>query len=571
MSRLVIEFPEFDESLLVSLYATFKSLARTRNELLKLRREAKSSANDELFLAARRLRERDQAEFAQYSAQEIILARAVEANLRNAAGRRLVHIVQLPPDKISTSPPRAAALVSDMPAAGLSSHEINNNKQPQRRRRHHHHHRSSSRDLVVDDDSDGSSDHSDEMQPRRPQPLPAQSSVVRADLPDNARKQSLPLTSRPSSTAVATDTDAASLNYSSTPVGLTNPIGENNCFLNVCIQSLYNLPSFRAALADASSRKHRCPPDCIICGLQSIFVQFAFGDSPQPVHRHVEHALRTGSLSGLSELPRSLLESFSGGGTVSENRAAAVPPTVVRNALAALYAPQGRFQLNKNDDAAEALDAILNEVHACTADADAATSINCCVAHSEFGMLVQEQSECGKCRAKSATATFMQFVHYVSASALRGAAHDVPDLKFEEILRQLACTSQQRCEPCNTLNFIEPSLLSRPRVLTLGFIWDSNNCASEDIGATLRVVTTTLDATAAFGGSKSQRYELRAMLAYYGLHYVAFARNPATNEWAMFDDARVRVLGARFSTVVTTVERARLQPLLLFYEQQSSK
>jgi hypothetical protein len=398
------------------------------------------------------------------------------------------------------------------------------------------------------------------MQPRRAQPRVASNGHHVADLPDNAsNNQSLPLTS--SSGA------ASALSYSATPVGLTNPIGENNCFLNVCIQSLYNLPSFRAALADAASRKHRCPPDCIMCGLQSIFAQFAFGDSPQPVHRQVEHALRNGSLSSLSSLPRSLLDSFIGGGVVTENRAAAVPPTVLRHALAALYAPQGRFQLQKNDDAAEALDAILNEVHACSGDEGATPTLSCCVAHSVFGMLVQEQSECSKCRSKSATATFMQFVHYVSASAVRGAARDVPDLRFEDIVRQLSCTSMQRCEPCDTMNFIEPTLLSRPQVLTLGFIWDSNSCSSADIAGTLRCVSTTLDASAAFGGAKAQRYELRAMLAYYGLHYVAFARNPATNDWAMFDDARVRILGAQFQTVAATMERARLQPLLLFYEQ----
>jgi len=36
----------------------------------------------------------------------------------------------------------------------------------------------------------------------------------------------------------------------------------------------------------------------------------------------------------------------------------------------------------------------------------------------------------------------------------------------------------------------------------------------------------------------------------------------------VFDDATVRVLGKPFDTVIATAARARLQPLLLFYERQ---
>lgn len=39
--------------------------------------------------------------------------------------------------------------------------------------------------------------------------------------------------------------------------GLQNRVGENNCFLNVCIQTLYYIPEFRSALDNASSRPHR--------------------------------------------------------------------------------------------------------------------------------------------------------------------------------------------------------------------------------------------------------------------------------------------------------------------------
>jgi hypothetical protein len=37
--------------------------------------------------------------------------------------------------------------------------------------------------------------------------------------------------------------------------------------------------------------------------------------------------------------------------------------------------------------------------------------------------------------------------------------------------------------------------------------------------------------------------------------------------WTVFDDSTVRVLSEQFRSVVTTAARARLQPLLLFYER----
>jgi len=98
-------------------------------------------------------------------------------------------------------------------------------------------------------------------------------------------------------------------------------------------------------------------------------------------------------------------------------------------------------------------------------------------------------------------------------------------------------------------------------------VWDSNSCSSDEIAATLECVDTTIDSSLALGAASGYRYALRCTLAYYGLHYVAFARNPSTQMWTVFDDSTVRVLSEQFRSVVTTAARARLQPLLLFYER----
>jgi hypothetical protein len=522
-----------------------------------------ASGDTERFAAAERSRQ----ELARAALRhEEVFALLAAANAKNVSARRTVG-VDLPPDALSTrskpvripiadahtplpplvaASPVAAPFVAPSATRSLSPTPVDDPNAD------------SDADSGGDDDNDErheSHDHSSHHHRRHRR----RARHSAADATPTTHKRA------------ALSSSTATLEYGQ-PKGLTNDVGDNNCFLNVIIQCLFHLPPFRAALAEASSRKHRCLQDCLLCGLQSIFSQFAFGDSPQPLHRQIEHAVRSPSLSAMIGLPRALVEQFTGA-SVQENTVAAVPPTALRQALAALYAPQGRFQLHRTDDATEAFDAILNELHTSIreepleAQTERADGVNCCVAHATFGMLIRERSECSKCHAPGpATPKFSQFVHYVSAAALREAMGNVPDMTFEDVVRQLACTTTQRCEKCDLQAFVEPELLTAPKVLTLGFVWDSNSCSSEDIGATMRCVATSINTATTFGAATARRYELRATLAYYGMHYVAFAFNPATQLWHMFDDARVRRLGANFASVVPVIEKARLQPVLLFFE-----
>ncbi len=591
--RLASEFPRLEADVVRDVVRESASIAAARTRLYEISLQQAHAAappapRDERFAEAERLRQRDAAETTASLAR--MQQQLHAATTKNQTLRRQV----LPPDSARSAPVKipiadgrlplgpaadAVALSSAVAASAASSPRRHARKPSldQHGNSDNFDNNNNNHNDAADDDGDYYHDDYDNgddvvedvfaFEPdggrRRPRRRHSHSKQHRSSPRSSPRHKR---------THSAASSSTTAPQYLEQPLGLSNRVGENNCFLNVCIQSLYYLPPFRAALAEASSRKHRCPPDCVLCGLQSVFVQFAFGDSPQPPHRQLEQALFKPSISSMMNLPRTLVEQFTGS-AVHENRAAAVPPTALRQALAALYAPQGRFQLHETDDAAEALDAILNELHASICDgaaasADVVDGQNCCVAHATFGMLVRERFECGKCGvAAAAPATFSQFVHYMSAAALRDAARDVPDLTFENVVRQLACTTPQRCDKCQTMGFIEPELVSAPQVLTIGFVWDSNSCSSDEIGATMRAVATRIDAAATFGAAKSQRYELRATLAYYGLHYVAFARNPATDEWAMFDDARVRVLGTNFASVVAVIERARLQPLLLFFER----
>lgn len=55
--------------------------------------------------------------------------------------------------------------------------------------------------------------------------------------------------------------------------GLYNSIGLHHCFLNVCIQSLWHLHSFRQQFLQQTTHQHIVEP-CIYCALKTIFIQY---------------------------------------------------------------------------------------------------------------------------------------------------------------------------------------------------------------------------------------------------------------------------------------------------------
>jgi hypothetical protein len=54
--------------------------------------------------------------------------------------------------------------------------------------------------------------------------------------------------------------------------GLENKPGQNNCFLNVVIQSLWHIEDLRSLINQVDRHNHN--KVCILCSLKTIFVEF---------------------------------------------------------------------------------------------------------------------------------------------------------------------------------------------------------------------------------------------------------------------------------------------------------
>ena len=129
------------------------------------------------------------------------------------------------------------------------------------------------------------------------------------------------------------------------------------------------------------------------------------------------------------------------------------------------------------------------------------------------------------------------------------------------------CGNEQ-CKRTIPLRF---ALCNLPEVLTIGIVWDTSNSGVDYIWEVMNLIDHTVKVEDMFDSVlQSGTYTLRGMITYYGLHYNAYFRNPKSNDWLVFDDARVNKVGSTWQDVIAKCLSGRWQPSVLWYEYTSS-
>ncbi|ELR23613.1 ubiquitin carboxyl-terminal hydrolase, partial [Acanthamoeba castellanii str. Neff] len=307
--------------------------------------------------------------------------------------------------------------------------------------------------------------------------------------------------------------------------GLENKEGQNNCFLNVAIQSLWHLLPFTSRFANCEHHQHR--EHCVFCALKVILTNFEFSEE------------------------------------------AVLPPQVLRITLDSLYRAEGKFKLGEIEDAAETLEAILENLHECIAadqqappghleqtNKDADVDKGCqppCVAHQAFGIDVLEQISCPRCQEDSEPLVSSSWLYYVYSSSIRKLRESHSSMSFGEILHTIADQDRRTCPNERCKQEACPVKRDAPSPAVIVDVLSS--------------ISTTLVLDRVFnGGASPRRYRLKGMICYYGKHYDAYFYNPQRGRWVVFDDATVKEVGPSFDDVINKCRLGHFQPSILFYE-----
>ncbi|KAL9375231.1 hypothetical protein Peur_032110 [Populus x canadensis] len=346
--------------------------------------------------------------------------------------------------------------------------------------------------------------------------------------------------------------EVATVNVDGTDVfgtGLKNDIGDYNCFLNVIIQSLWHLRRFRDEFLSRSRSEHVHVGDpCAVCALYDILAAMSI--------------------------------------VSMDTRREAVAPTSLRIALSNLYPNSNFFQEGQMNDASEVLAVIFDCLHRAFtsglhgSDSEAVehsgmeswecTKKNACIVHSLFGMDISEQMNCQSCGVESRHLKYSAFFHNINASALRTMKVMCAESSFDELLNLVEMNHQLACDTeaggCGKPNYTHHILSTPPHVFTTVLGWQKTCESIDDITATLTALNTEIDISVFYRGLDPKNIRsLVSVVCYYGQHYHCFAYSQDHDQWIMYDDKTVKVIGS-WTDVLAMCEKGHLQPQVLFFE-----
>jgi len=258
-----------------------------------------------------------------------------------------------------------------------------------------------------------------------------------------------------------------------------------------------------------------------------------------------------------------------------------IPPTELRRALSVQFAGEARFKIGEMYDATETLIAVLGYLHNVFVGTEGKEDVPCepmCLVHQVFSMNFCDRTEC-PCGATSEPSLSSTFVYPVYVAELRRTFKDLDrrNIRFDGLLSILNDSEVKRCPDhditkCRGENRNQKFLQNVPRVFTINLVWASSAPTVEEICQTLTLIAPNkslgIDLASVFYGlEKAASYAFRGMIAYYGRHYSAFFHCRSRNQWLIFDDEKIKVVGNTWDDVIDNCCRAHWQPAVLFYER----
>ena len=154
---------------------------------------------------------------------------------------------------------------------------------------------------------------------------------------------------------------------------------------------------------------------------------------------------------------------------------------------------------------------------------------------------------------------------------------NAPDgCRFSEVIRQSTETNSKTCDnkQCQRKVDVKKYCLHSPKVVVVGFIWETDTPTKLEVKRLVRSCDTHLDVGHLFKSTLSPKEpavaEIKGVIAYYGRHYISYFKSTKSDAWVLFDDAFVKAVGSNWADVQQCLIEGKFQPLLLFYECPSN-
>ena len=309
--------------------------------------------------------------------------------------------------------------------------------------------------------------------------------------------------------------------------GLMNSQGDNNCFLNVVIQSLWHVDAFREHILSRDALVgHKCSKaSCILCALQVLFRGLQGCES--------EH----------------------------NKRSSIIEPASLRTALSIKYAGIPRYQLGALEDASEALEQVLEALHESLCNGSDCSE-KPCIVHSLFSLTIRDQYACA-CGNMSPSTTYDTFMYYVYASELVKLANQNPQLELDELVHLQNTQDLRPCSsvPCTKMMVNASTLMHSSSCFILTFVHDEGDATRKSSLAAC--ISESLKLSRLFGQpAQAKEFALKAVVFSYGNHYVCYCKSNESM-WHYMDDAIVREAGTSWKEFRNGIT---LLPSIVVYE-----
>lgn len=327
--------------------------------------------------------------------------------------------------------------------------------------------------------------------------------------------------------------------------GISNPVGENHCFLNVLLQSLYRMTFFRDEYLTV--KDHICASrdvPCVFCDLQTTLLAYKMQS---------QHEL--------------------------------LDPVNLRNALANI---DPIFMRGEVGDSGEALMKLLEILHAdlCRKKSytglqtlsDAELAKQCdetshCLIHRTFGMYFNEHTECQHCNQFDLH-HYAELVRLVPTSLIEHPWLGLGTKNLSAVISEQFKKETAICknEKCRKEVQVQKYLLEAPFTFTIQLVWQNANVGRYNISNVIRSLDESFPLRSVFESYSEQNptYRLQGLISYHGNHYVTYQLVRATGnaaaglQWVRFDDSRLDIFDSWNSCVENMMSNS-YQPVLVWY------